>query len=75
MAWILLPENQAVFVGESLELLINDYDGVEYPEAIMPHIVDFKDLKIQSMPIMKLGDYFEDTRALIEAAGLDLELR
>jgi iron(III) transport system substrate-binding protein len=75
MAWILLPENQAVFVGESLELLINDYDGVEYPEAIMPYIVDFKDLKIQSMPIMKLGDYFEDTRALIEAAGLDLELR
>lgn len=75
MEWILLPENQAAFVGESLELLINDYVGVAYPDEVKPYIVNFRDLKVQSMPIMELGNYFEDTRALIEAAGLDLELR
>lgn len=74
LEWILLPENQALFVGESLEQLINDYP-VTYPEAVSAQIVKLSDLKVQAMPVMMLGDYFEDTRMLIEAAGLDLELK
>lgn len=73
--WLLLPENQVAFVGESLELLINSEYGASYPAAVAPHIVEFNDLKVQDMPIKELGNYFEDTRALIEASGLDLDLR
>ena len=73
--WILLPENQVAFVGESLELLINSEYGAVYPAEVEPHIVNFNDLKVQDMPIKELGNYFEDTRALIEASGLDLDLR
>jgi len=75
LEWLLLPENQVAFVGASLELLINAQYGAEYPEEVAPHIVDFRDLRVQNMPIKELGNYFEDTRALIEASGLDLDLR
>ncbi|ABR50700.1 extracellular solute-binding protein, family 1 [Alkaliphilus metalliredigens QYMF] len=73
--WLLLPENQVAFVGESLELLINSQYGAVYPAEVQPHIVDFSDLKVQDMPIKELGNYFEDTTALIEASGLDLDLK
>lgn len=75
LEWILLPENQVLFVGESLELLINSQYGAVYPEAVQPHIVNFTDLKVQAMPIKELGNYFEDTKALIEQSGLALDLR
>ena len=75
LEWLLLPENQILFVGESLELLINSHYGAIYPEVVAANIVEFKDLKSQNMPIKELGNYFEDTRALIEASGLDLDLR
>ncbi|OLO26270.1 iron transporter [Alkalihalophilus pseudofirmus] len=68
--WLLLPENQLAFVGESLEIPIN-------PEIDPPyeHAVKFTELKVQKMPLKELGQYFEDTKALIEQSGLDLELR
>ncbi|SDC56457.1 iron(III) transport system substrate-binding protein [Pelagirhabdus alkalitolerans] len=75
MEWLLEPENQVQFVGESLELLINAEYGASYPEEVEPHIVPFDELHVQDMPITELGNYFEDTRALIEDSGLDLELR
>ncbi|WNF36941.1 extracellular solute-binding protein [Bacillaceae bacterium IKA-2] len=73
--WLLLPENQVAFVGESLELLINSEYGAVYPAEVQPHIIEFTDLKVQDMAIKELGNYFEDTKALIEQSGLDLELR
>ncbi|MDG5787921.1 extracellular solute-binding protein [Evansella sp. AB-P1] len=75
LEWVLKPENQVVFVGESLELLINSEYGAEYPPEVEPYIVDFHDLKVQDMPIKELGNYFEGTKELIENSGLDLELR
>ncbi|EEG77034.1 extracellular solute-binding protein [Dethiobacter alkaliphilus] len=75
LEWLLEPENQAAFVGESLELLINSEYGAQYPPEVEPYIVDFNDLKMQDMPVKELGNYFEDTRALIETSGLDLDLR
>ncbi len=75
LEWLLEPENQVAFVGDSLELLINSEYGAEYPPEIEPYIVDIDQLKVQDMPIQELGNYFEDTRDLIEASGLDLELR
>ena len=73
--WLLLPENQVLFVGESLELLINAEYGAVYPPEVAPNVTPFSELKVQDMPIKELGNYFEDTRALIEAAGLAFELR
>ncbi len=75
LEWVLLPENQVAFVGESLELLINENFEVVYPDAVAPYVVKFSELQIQDMPIKELGNFFEDTRALIEASGLDLDLR
>lgn len=74
LEWMLLPENQVLFVGESLELLINSEYGAEYPEEVQEQIIEFNDLKVQDMPIKELGNYFEGTKELIEAAGLDLGL-
>ncbi|WP_059105250.1 extracellular solute-binding protein [Shouchella shacheensis] len=68
--WVLEEENQLAFVGESLEVPINTELEPPYEEAIR-----FSDLHVQDMPLRALGDYFEDTRALIEQSGLDLELR
>lgn len=75
LEWLLKPENQVVFVGESLELLINSEYGATYPAEVEPHVVQFKDLKIQEMPLKELGNYFEGTKELIEDSGLDLDLR
>ncbi|MDR5658743.1 extracellular solute-binding protein [Serpentinicella sp. ANB-PHB4] len=75
LEWLLLPENQVAFVGESLELLINAQFGAVYPEEVQPHIVDFNELKVQDMPVKELGNFFRDTTMLIEASGLDLDLR
>lgn len=75
LEWVLEPENQVAFVGESLELLINSQYGAEYPEEVEPYIVPFEDLKIQDMEIKELGNYFQGTTELIEQSGLDLDLR
>lgn len=75
LEWLLLPENQVAFVGESLEQLINSEYGAVYPPEVAPHVIEFKDLKVQDMPIKELGNYFEGTKELIEASGLDLELK
>ncbi|NNU91418.1 extracellular solute-binding protein [Anoxybacillus sp. CHMUD] len=68
--WLLKEENQLAFVGESLELPINPKLDPPYK-----HATKISDLKVQSMPLKELGQYFEDTKALIEKAGLDLELK
>ncbi len=68
--WVLEEENQLAFVGESLEVPINTNLEPPYEEA-----VPFSELSVQDMPLKELGNYFEDTRTLIEDAGLDLELR
>ncbi|MFC5713995.1 extracellular solute-binding protein [Thalassorhabdus alkalitolerans] len=70
MDWVLEEENQLAFVGESLELPINPELDPPYEEAVR-----FDELKIQDMPLRELGNYFEDTRMLIEDSGLDLDLR
>ncbi|MFC4736206.1 extracellular solute-binding protein [Bacillus daqingensis] len=70
MDWVLEEENQLAFVGESLEVPINPELEPPFEEA-----VPFSELHVQDMPLRELGDYFEDTRQLIEDAGLDLELR
>ncbi len=75
LEWLLLPENQVHFVGESLELLINSQYRAVYPPEVEPFIIQFEDLKVQDMPIKELGNYFEGTKELIEASGLDLELK
>ncbi|MBU9721550.1 MULTISPECIES: extracellular solute-binding protein [Bacillaceae] len=75
LEWLLEPENQVAFVGESLELLINSEYGAQYPEEVEPYIVEFDELKVQDMPIKELGNYFEGTTNLIEDSGLDLDLR
>ncbi|SDO32375.1 extracellular solute-binding protein [Alkalicoccus daliensis] len=68
--WVLEEENQLEFVGESLEVPINPELDPPFEEA-----VPFSELQVQDMPLRELGNYFEDTRQLIEDAGLDLELR
>jgi iron(III) transport system substrate-binding protein len=70
MDWLLEEENQLAFVGESLEVPINEDLDPPFEEA-----VPFSELHVQDMPLRELGDYFQDTRQLIEDAGLDLELR
>jgi iron(III) transport system substrate-binding protein len=68
--WLLLPENQLAFVGESLEIPINP--DLDPPYAGAKKVTE---IKFQDMELKQLGQYFEDTKALIEASGLDLELR
>ncbi|MDZ7835523.1 MAG: extracellular solute-binding protein [Alkalibacterium sp.] len=68
--WILEEENQLAFVGESLEVPVNSDLTPPFESA-----VKLTDLNVQSMPLKELGDYFEDTRSLIEDAGLDLNLK
>lgn len=68
--WLLQEENQLAFVGESLEVPINP--DLEPPYA---NAAKVSELNLHDMPLKELGQYFEDTKALIEAAGLDLELR
>ncbi|TVP81214.1 MAG: extracellular solute-binding protein [Alkalicoccus sp.] len=70
MDWVLEEENQLAFVGDSLEVPINEDLDPPFEDA-----VPFSELHVQDMPLRELGDYFQDTRQLIEDAGLDLELR
>ncbi|WP_423189347.1 extracellular solute-binding protein [Alkalibacterium sp. f15] len=68
--WLLEEENQLAFVGESLEVPINSNLTPPFESA-----VKLTDLNVQTMPLRELGNYFEDTRLLIEDAGLDLNLK
>jgi len=68
--WLLEEENQLAFVGESLEVPINSDLTPPFEEALK-----LTELNVQKMPLRELGNYFEDTRLLIEAAGLDLNLK
>ncbi len=67
--WILKPENQREFSYASMEVPINP--------SIEPisEAASISDYQVQGMPLNQLGEYFTDTRQLIEESGLDLELR
>lgn len=67
--WVLLPENQLAFGSTSLEVPINP--EIEAPEGAAP----IDSYRVSTMPLSELGTVWEDTRALIERAGLDLELK
>lgn len=67
--WVLLPENQREFSNASLEVPINP--EIEAPESAAP----IDSYKVSDMALSELGVVWEDTRALIERAGLDLELK
>ena len=67
--WVLLPENQREFGGASLEVPINP--EIEAPESAAP----IDSYRVNAMQLSELGPVWEDTRALIERAGLDLELK
>lgn len=69
LEWILLPENQREFSYESLEVPINP--AVE----AVGEAARISDYKTHGMPLRDLGKVWEDTRALIEKSGLDLEIR
>jgi iron(III) transport system substrate-binding protein len=67
--WVLLPENQRAFSAASLEVPLNaDLEAPEGAAAISSY-------KVNDMPLNSLGAVWEDTRSLIERAGLDLELK
>lgn len=69
LEWVLLPENQREFSWASLEVPIN-------PEIeAVPEARPISDYVVHAMPLRELGTVWEDTRALIERAGLDLELK
>ncbi len=69
LEWLLLPENQREFSFASLEVPVNpEIEAVEEARPI-------SDYRIQGMPLSELGEVWEDTRSLIERAGLDMELR
>ena len=67
--WVLLPENQREFSSASLEVPINP--AIEAPESAAP----IDSYRVSEMPLSELGAVWEDTRSLIERAGLDLELK
>lgn len=69
LEWILRPENQRAFSYRSLEVPVNpEIEAIEEAASI-------GDYKVHDMPLSQLGHVWEDTRQLIEASGLDLELR
>lgn len=69
LEWVLLPENQREFSWASLEVPIN-------PEIeAVPEARPISDYVVHAMPLRELGTVWEDTRTLIERAGLDLELK
>ncbi len=69
LEWVLLPENQREFSFASLEVPVNpEIEAVEEARPI-------SDYNVQAMPLSELGTVWEDTRTLIERAGLDMELR
>lgn len=67
--WILLPDNQKVFSAASLEVPLNP--AVEAPEGSAP----IDSYKVLAMPLGELGPVWEGSRALVEEAGLALELK
>jgi iron(III) transport system substrate-binding protein len=67
--WVLLPENQKEFSYNSLEVPLNpDIEAPENAAAIDSY-------KVLEMPLSELGLVWEDTRDLVEKAGLALELK
>ncbi len=69
LEWVLLPENQREFSWASLEVPINP--DIE----VIPDARPIGDYTVHDMPLRELGTVWEDTRTLIERAGLDLELK
>ena len=67
--WILKPENQQEFSFASLEVPINP--EIEAVSEALP----ISAYRVHAMPLKELGDVWLDTRQLIEASGLDMELR
>ncbi|EGL82616.1 extracellular solute-binding protein family 1 [Caldalkalibacillus thermarum TA2.A1] len=67
--WLLTEEGQREFSYESMEVPLNP--NVQTREEA----ARISDYKVMDMPLRELGKVWEDTRALIEEAGLDLELR
>ncbi len=68
LEWILQPENQREFSYASLEVPINpEIEAIEGAATI-------DDYQTHDMPLSQLGEVWEDTRELIESAGLDLDL-
>jgi iron(III) transport system substrate-binding protein len=67
--WLLRPENQREFSYASMEVPINP--AIEKQEFA----ASITDYKTSEMPLSKLGDYFLDTKALIEKARLDLQIK
>lgn len=67
--WVLLPENQLEFSRTSLEVPLN----TEVPAPEGAAAID--SYKVHGLALSELGEVWEDTRALIERAGLDLELK
>ncbi|MDW7740238.1 MAG: extracellular solute-binding protein [Bacillota bacterium] len=67
--WLLLPENQREFSYASLEVPINPtIEAIDEAAVISEY-------RVQEMHLSMLGEYFLDTKELIERAGLDIELR
>ncbi|AXF55734.1 extracellular solute-binding protein [Salicibibacter kimchii] len=69
MDWALEEENQQMFSNESLEVPINpDVEAVEDAAAI-------DEYETHDMPLHELGEVWDDTLEVIEASGMDLEVR
>lgn len=69
LEWVLLPENQREFSFASLEVPLNP--EIEAAEEAAP----IDSYKVHGMPLSQLGEVWDDTRALIERSGLDIELK
>lgn len=67
--WVLQPENQREFSYASLEVPINP--DIEAVSEALP----ISEYNVHAMPLSELGEVWTDTRQLIEASGLDMELR
>ncbi|MDQ0340386.1 iron(III) transport system substrate-binding protein [Caldalkalibacillus uzonensis] len=67
--WLLTDEGQREFSYESMEVPLNP--NIEAREEA----ARISDYKVMDMPLRELGKVWEDTKALIEESGLDLELR
>lgn len=67
--WVLAPENQMAFVSTSLEVPLDP--SLEVPEGAR----SIDSYSVMDMPLRTLGEVWADSRALIEKAGLDLELK
>lgn len=69
LRWVLKPENVEAFSRDALEIPL-------HPEARPPDgQVALDSFRHMDVSLEVLGENWEDTRRLIEASGLDLELR